>query len=53
VTGSDRESAEHFLFHCSKYAEAKCVMFGNIFKDILHPNSKGQCTILLIMPPPR
>ena len=31
--GSDRESTEHFLFQCSKYAEARRVMLDNI-KDM-------------------
>ena len=43
--GSDRESAEHFLFYCSKYAEARRVMFDNI-KDIWFTSKlKGQCMI--------
>ena len=43
--GSDRESVEHFLFHCSKYDEARCVMFDNI-KDIWFTSKqKGQCKI--------
>ena len=43
--GSDRETAEHFLFHCSKYAEARRVMFDNIKEIWFTSKLKGQCKI--------
>ena len=39
---SDRESAEHFLFHCSKYAEVICL---TIYKGYFTSKLKGQCKI--------
>jgi len=43
--GSDRETAEHFLFYCSKYAEARRVMFDNIKEIWFTSKLKGQCKI--------
>jgi len=53
--GSDRETAEHFLFYCSKYAEARRVMFDNIKEIWFTSKLKGQCKITesLLLADPR